>query len=84
MMGLKAREVTTRHTVSLEDLVPPDDFYRHLHRVLDLSFVRDLVRDTYTPVGRPSIDPVVFFRMASTECPPLGVTGCGQSAQPGQ
>jgi transposase len=63
MMGLKAREVTARHTVSLEDLVPADDFYRHLDRVLDLTFVRDLVRDTYAPVGRPSIDPVVFFRL---------------------
>src|SRR3954447_6410793 len=63
MMGRKAREVTARHTVSLEDLVPADDFYRHLDRVLDLAFVRELVRDTYAPVGRPSIDPVVFFRL---------------------
>src|SRR5215203_186212 len=63
MMGLKARLVTARHIVSLEDLVPAEHFYRHLDRVLDLSFVRDLVRDTYAPVGRPSIDPVVFFRL---------------------
>jgi transposase len=63
MMGLKARVVTPRHTVSLDDLVPKDHFYRHLDRVLDLSFVRDLVRETYAPVGRPSIDPVVFFRL---------------------
>jgi len=62
MMGLKVRERTARHTVSLEDLVPADDFYRHLDRVLDLAFVRDLVRDTYAPAGRPSIDSVVFFR----------------------
>lgn len=51
MMGLKARVVTPPHTVSLEDLVPAEHFYRHLDRVLDLSFVRDLVRDTYAPVG---------------------------------
>jgi transposase len=63
MMGLKARVTTPRHAVSLEDLVPADHFYRHLDRVLDLAFVRDLVRDTYAPVGRPSIDPVVFFRL---------------------
>src|SRR5215204_4032233 len=63
MLGQKVREVTTRHTVALEDLVPADDFYRHLDRVLDLAFVRDLVRDTYAPAGRPSIDPVVFFRL---------------------
>ncbi len=63
MMGLKAREVATRRTVSLEDLVPADDFSRHLDRVLDLAFVRDLVQDTYASAGRPSIDPVVFFRL---------------------
>ena len=55
-----ARVVTARHTVSLDDLVPADDFYRHLDRVRDLAFVRDLVRDTYAPAGRPRIDPVVF------------------------
>src|SRR4029453_757101 len=40
-----------------------DHFYRHLERVLDLSFVRDLVRLTYADIGRPSIDPVVFFKL---------------------
>jgi transposase len=49
--------------VSLEDLVPADHFYRHLERTLDLSFVRDLVRDRYSAFGRPSIDPVVFFKL---------------------
>jgi transposase len=63
MMGLKTRVVTPRHTVSLDDLGPAEHCSRHLDRVLDLSFVRDLVRKTYAPVGRPSIDPVVFFRL---------------------
>jgi transposase len=49
--------------VSLEDLSPADHFYRHLERTLDLSFVRDLVRDLYSAFGRPSIDPVVFFKL---------------------
>jgi transposase len=31
--------------------------------VLDLSFVRDLVQDCYAASGRPSVDPVVFFRL---------------------
>src|SRR6188474_196047 len=48
---------------SLDDLVPPDHFYRHLERSLDLGFVRDLVRDAYADIGRPSIDPVVFFKL---------------------
>ena len=32
-------------------------------RVLDLSFVRDLVRPLYAGGGRPSVDPVVFFKL---------------------
>ena len=35
----------------------------HYVRSLDLSFVRDLVRECYEKVGRPSIDPVVFFKL---------------------
>jgi hypothetical protein len=38
--------------ISLDELVPPDHFYRHLERTLDLSFVRDLVRDAYAPARR--------------------------------
>jgi transposase len=63
MMGTKARCFTPVPAVSLEELVPADHFYRHLDRVLDLSFVRDLVQDRYASGGRPSVDPVVFFKL---------------------
>ena len=63
MMGTKARLFTPIAVVSLEDLVPATHFYRHLDRVLDLSFVRELVKTTYAHGGRPSIDPVVFFKL---------------------
>jgi transposase len=59
----KARHVDRPVLASLETLVPPDNFYRHLEAKLDLSFVRALVRDRYAATGRPSIDPVVFFRL---------------------
>jgi transposase len=49
--------------VTLNDLVPLDSFYRHLEQSLDLSFVRDLVREAYAETGRPSIDPVIFFKL---------------------
>ncbi len=62
-MGTKARIFQPLVNVSLEDLVPADHFYRHLERALDLSFVRELVRDRYSAFGRPSIDPVVFFKL---------------------
>ena len=38
-------------------------FYRHLARSLDLSFVRYHVADCYSPISRPGIDPVVFFKL---------------------
>ena len=64
MLGYKAKAFKTHTEVSLEDLVPQDNFYRHVEAVLDLSFVRDLVRDCYSSsMGRPSIDPVVFFKL---------------------
>jgi transposase len=48
---------------SLEDLVPADHFYRYLEQTIDLSFVREFVQETYAGGGRPSIDPVVFFKL---------------------
>jgi transposase len=63
MMGCKARVFRPVPAVSLEELVPADHFYRHLERVLDLAFVRDLVHDCYAAGGRPSVDPVVLFTL---------------------
>jgi transposase len=63
MMGSKERHFAPLVHVSLEELVPPDHFYRHLERTLDLSFVREFVHETYAGGGRPSIDPVVFFKL---------------------
>ena len=64
VMGIKERRFDPLpHEISLEDLVPEDSFYRQLEAALDLSFVRDLVRPLYARGGRPSVDPVVFFRL---------------------
>ena len=64
MLGpAKPRRLDEPIAVSLEELVPPSNFYRHLDRALDLGFVRDLVRGTYAAAGRPSIDPVVFVTL---------------------
>jgi transposase len=63
MMGIKQRSFAPLVNVSLEELVPRDHFYRHLERTLDLSFVREFVEKTYAGGGRPSIDPIVFFKL---------------------
>src|SRR3954447_11919367 len=59
----KTRSLDRPVAASLEDLVPADHFYRHLDATLDLTFVRDWVAGCYAERGRPSIDPVVFFRL---------------------
>ncbi len=63
MMGTKIRDFAPLPDLSLEELVPKDNFYRRLEETLDLSFVRELVRDCYACSGRPSVDPVVFLRL---------------------
>lgn len=63
MMGAKERYFAPLIQVPLEELVPADHFYRHLERTLELSFVREFVHETYAGGGRPSIDPIVFFKL---------------------
>ena len=59
----KSRRLDEPIAVSLDDLVPRDHFYRHLEAALDLAFVREWARECYADRGRPSIDPVVFFKL---------------------
>ena len=59
----KARDLDRPVLTSLEALVPPDHFYRHLEAALDLGCVRGWVAGRYAERGRPSIDPVVFFKL---------------------
>jgi hypothetical protein len=69
MMGTKVRTFAPLpDDLSLEDLVPQDNFYRRLDARLDLSFIRELVAPLYASGGRPSVDPVVFFELQSWSC----------------
>ena len=64
MMGTKERNFRSLpEDISLEDLVPEDNFYRRLQEWFDLSFVREMVEDLYAYSGRPRDDPEVFFRL---------------------
>ncbi len=42
--------------------LPKNSFYARLDALLDLEFVRELTRPLYKDGGRPSLDPVVFFK----------------------
>lgn len=63
MMGTKTRKSVPLISISLEDLVPRDHFYRQLDQKLTLSFVHEFVQEHYAQRGRPSIDPIVFFKL---------------------
>src|SRR5688572_2713865 len=64
MLGSKERVCKVHPDLCLEDLVPREHFYRQVEAKLDLSFVRGLVAANYASGrGRPSIDPVVFFKL---------------------
>lgn len=63
MIGNKDFAGKIFYNFSLEKIVPEDDYYRRLDKVLDLSFLRTECRDLYGSTGNPSIDPVVFFKI---------------------
>lgn len=48
---------------TLNDLVPHEHLVRKLESCLDFTFIEDLVKDLYSQVGRPSIPPVVLFKL---------------------
>jgi len=64
MMGLKRMQTKWFYSFSLDERVPQDHLLRLVDQAIDFSFVRDLVRDTYSHAGAPSVDPVVVFKMA--------------------
>jgi transposase len=64
MQGKHSFDPRAETVISLESFVPTDHFLRKVDRVLDLSFVRELTAPCYADhLGRPSIDPEVYFRM---------------------
>lgn len=61
--------LTKRNTIqneiilnTLDELVPQDHLVRKLDKI-DYSFIYDEIRDYYSEDGRPSIDPVILFKI---------------------
>jgi transposase len=63
MVGIKARVFHPIEARTLEQFVPPEHVYRQLERTVDLRLVRGLVADCYAAGGRPSVDPMVLFKL---------------------
>ncbi|MBU1976698.1 MAG: IS1182 family transposase [Nanoarchaeota archaeon] len=63
MLGKKKFEPKLMYNLTIDDLVPEDNFYRVLDDLLDLRFVYQECKNLYGKTGNPSIDPVVFFKL---------------------
>ncbi len=63
MQGRKQITPQLFYEVSLEQLVPQDDFYRSVSKSLDLRFLYKSTENYYGRQGQESIDPVVFFKI---------------------
>ncbi len=49
--------------ITLDQLVPPNHLVRKMEAAIDFTFIYDLVKDMYSEVGRPSIDPVILVKL---------------------
>ena len=64
MQGLHVFEPKTRTVIDLESFMPDDHLLREVDRIVEPAFIRKLTAFCYADgKGRPSIDPVVYFRM---------------------
>jgi transposase len=64
MMGRLNRDQSQLfYSFRLEEVVPDDHLVRDIAGILDLDWVRAELAPYYSPIGRPSIDPVLMIRL---------------------
>lgn len=63
MQGRQEIQPKMYYQVSINDLVPADNFYRKLSESLDLRYLYKTTALYYGREGQESIDPVVFFKI---------------------
>jgi transposase len=64
MQGLHVFDPRARTVIDLESFIPKDHLLRKVDRFIEPAFIRKLTAACYADgLGRPSIDPVVYFRM---------------------
>ena len=63
MQGKKDFTPKLFYSLSLDRLVPEDDFYRKLNQSINLRFLYKQTQRYYGNEGQSSIDPVVFFKI---------------------
>jgi transposase len=49
--------------ITLDQLVPANHLVRKIEAAIDFTFIYDLVKDIYSEIGSPSIDPVILAKL---------------------
>ena len=68
MLNIKEYEQSEMILYTMEELVPEDSLFRKIDACIDFTFIYEEVKDLYCCTnGRPSIDPVVLFKLVFIE-----------------
>lgn len=63
MLGKKKFQPKLFYNLTIDNLVDEDNIYRQIDQFLNLRFVYKECEKLYGNTGKPSIDPVVFFKL---------------------
>lgn len=63
MMTKRNKTIYRSEIINLNDIVPKKHFLRVINKYFDWNFIYDEVEKQYSNFGRPSIDPVVLFKI---------------------
>ena len=63
MMGQHARSEALFYYFRLEDQVPETHLLRLIDKHISFAFVREKLKESYSEIGRPSIDPELLLRI---------------------
>jgi len=62
MMGRKSGQIEML-IFNPEDVIPDNHLLRKIDRIVSFEYIYDLLKPTYSEIGRPSIDPVSLVKM---------------------
>jgi transposase len=63
MMGQHARSEALFYYFKLDEYIPENHLLRLIDKHLSFAFVRERLKDSYSDIGRPSVDPELLLRI---------------------
>ena len=63
MLTKRPKRQCSSEIINLESMIPQNHFLRVIEKYFDWNFIYDEVEKQYSVFGRPSIDPVVLFKI---------------------